>query len=299
VTDLEFGKLLARLGTRLRLRRAASGTLPAIALVLGAAVVLVVALKLAGLEGAGPVSILTAAGAIFAAAVAAGIGYVLNPVSELRAAAELDRLAGLKERAASLVALRRGGGPVGQFGEALRADARRALAEVDASEVAGRAAPLPGGARWPGLLLLALMVALLVPARGGGRSARMIDMLVEGDALLRTVGAAGEVDGPATPQAETARKVLTIIKAPPPADPEQARRNRKELKDLAAELKKRGAREAAERLEAAVRALGGVDQPKTGDGSGSGDGAGRRPTGSKGYPVRYRELLARYFAADS
>jgi hypothetical protein len=298
MTAAQFDELLARLAARLRLRGSVARALPAAAVVLGADLAAVLALKLIFPAGGELLPLILGTCLVAVALCVLVVSYGLNSVSELRAAAELDRLGGLKERAASLVAVRGSGSGGGALRAALEADASRALEAVNSEAILARSPWLPHGARWLGVLLAAVLAALLVPARSRGRAGRLEDLLIEGRQLARVLqSSAGDERPEGRPRAETARKALAIIKAPPPRDPEEARRRRRELGDIAAELRKRGAGDIATKLEAAVRSLTGADRPGPDGGSAGPDVPAPRFSSARDrYPVQYRELLARYFA---
>ncbi len=290
----EFEELLGRVARRLRLRGAAARSLlPAVALLL-AGLLAVVGLKLWAPTGSGALVLAATALAVAASMITLGVLYAARPVSRLSAAAELDRLAGLKERAASLVAVRAGG--AARLRAELERDAARALAPLRAGELLGRVAPLPAGARWLGVLLAAALCALLVPARAPARRQSLADLLAGGKGLvldLRDAAAGGDA-APDPAARESAKRALAIVKAPPPRDAEEARQRREALEKAAAEL--RGRADLAAPLKAAIRALeggGGLDPAAPLPGA----GPERRPLpGGDRYPPEYAELLARYFS---
>ncbi len=293
----QFDNLLDRLAARLRLRAAASKLLWPVAVLLIIDVVAVLVLKLLGVEGAGIISAELTAGLSVACAGGLLLLHTLNPVSRLRAAAELDRLAGLKERAASLVAARSGVAAPSRLVVALQADAEQMLSGVDPAEICSRSAPLPAGCRWLGVLLAAALAALLVPARGRGKVRALADMLSGGPALVATLQATAEGGAEGAPEVETARRALRLVKAPPPSDPQEIENRRVELEELTRELRRQGAAEAAARLQAAFKLLAGDgDSIPDGAPDAGADGAARQDVHDR-YPERYRELLARYFAA--
>jgi hypothetical protein len=293
----QFEALLDRLAARLRMRAAASRLLLPVAVLLTADVVAVLVLKLLGIEDAAIISAELTAGLLVACAVGGGLLYALGPVSRLRAAAELDRLTGLKERAASLVVVRSSAAAPSRLVAALQADAERALAGVDPSEVCSRSAPLPARYRWLGVLLAATLAALLVPVRGHGKVRALADMIAGGPALVDILKDVAESGDQGAPQVETARKALRLVKAPPPSDPQEIEDRRVKLEDLARELRRQGATEAAARLQAALRLLAGAgDSAPDGAGDPGAGGAARKGVHDS-YPERYRELLARYFSA--
>jgi hypothetical protein len=305
MTLVEFDGLLAEMIRRLRLARAAAAVFRLAAgtlLVLSAAVL---AAKLLPAER----SWFWTGGAVLAAALvvlgAFAAAWLGRPVSRLAAAAEVDRVAALKERASSLVAARAGSAPrTAAFAE-LERDAAAALAPLAREALLRAALPaLPARARWlVGLGALALG-ALLVPARAPRGAEDLAALLADGGALVQALesgGAAGAPEG--APQSRVASKVLSILKGPPPADPEGAQRQRKDLRELAAELRKSGkpgdqavARRIDEladqlaRLAGPAAPEGAADaEPPRGDGGRAGRGAYLRS-----HP-EYAELLARYF----
>jgi hypothetical protein len=294
---LELEELLRLIAARLRLRRAMRSILIPAAALLAAALAAVIAVKLAGPAGAATASLLVTGVVLAGLGAVLAATYALRPVSRLHAACELDRLAGLKERVASLVAVRAGQGGASDLRAALEAEAGRALAAVNAAQVLARCPPLPGGSRWLAVLLAATLAGLLLPARQRGRTQRLADMVTDGAALLGSLSSAAEGGDGGTPPLESARMALVLVKAPPPRDAREFEKRRVQLGDLAAELRRRGAREAAARLLAACGEL------ETGLATGDGpepETAGRQPpAGShERYPPAYRELLARYFAGS-
>jgi len=296
VTQSEFNKLLGALSSRLRIRSAAATVFwPAASLLaLNAAAVLFA--KLSGLQSANAIALAATAGTIGGCCAAFATIFASRPVSRLRAAAELDRLAGLKDRAASLVAVRSAvRGPAALRG-ALEAEAFAAMAGVEGEDVLSEAEPLPARSRWLGVLLAAVLAALLVPARKGSRVQSLADVLTDGSALVEAMNrvAGGEDDG--SPAVETAKKALVLIRAPAPRDPQKLEERRVRLEELAGELRRRGRGDAAARLAAAFRELGG----DAGEGYPYGEGPGgdrhRANSAHDRYPAAYSELLARYFA---
>ncbi|MHC4914064.1 MAG: hypothetical protein ACYTGB_01115 [Planctomycetota bacterium] len=298
----ELEGLLDRLALRLRTRTAAARTLLPAAALLGANLLAVLTLKISGAEPGPLTAPACTALAVAACASVFGLFWAFGPISPARAAAELDSLAGLKERTASLVDARaRSAGSPG-LRAALQADVERSLVALDADGLAGRARPLPPAARWIGLLLVAGLAALLVPGRGRRRTASLAEMLLHGEGLVRVLNAAAEggEGAPAARRAETARRALALLKAPPPAGREEAERRRGEIEALAAELRRRGADDLADQLAAAALALaqnGGT--AAAGNGDSAGDGEGPAVRGADRYPESYSELLARYFAGGS
>lgn len=296
----EFEEILGRVARRLRLRGAAAAALLPAGVLLGSGLLAIVGLKLWAPAGAAALAPAAAALAAAAALTVCGALYAARPVSDLCAAAEVDRLAGLKERAASLVAVRAGAGGAtpARLRAELKNDVARALAPLRAGELLGRVAPLPAGARWLGVLLAAALCALLVPARARARQGSLADLLAGGDGLVFDLEAtaAGDDASPDPAAKESAKKALAIIRAAPPADAEEARQRRAALEKTAREL--RGRADLAARLRDAARALAaqaGLDlvAPLPG----RGPERRRVPDGGR-YPPEYAELLARYFSSE-
>ncbi len=295
MTQGEFDELLAALSRRLRLRAAASSLFVPVALLLGLDIAAVVSVKLFGTGDANVIALILTAGVLLTSCTALAALFVLRPVSRLRAAAELDRIAGLKERAASLVTVRAAGASQAALCAALEAQTSKVLAAVDPLEVRSGSAPLPARCRWLGVLLAVALAALLVPGRGRSRAGALADMLTDGAALIDSMNEVAEGGEDGSQQVETAKKALVLIKAPPPKDPRELERRRVELEELARELRKRGQREAAARLSAAFKELGGENGTNSHYGEGSDEGNDSGNTSHDRYPAGYRELLARYF----
>jgi hypothetical protein len=294
----ELDGLLADIGRRMRLRAAVRSALLPCAALLGAGLLLGLGVKMVGAGAAGVIALLLSAAAVLLGVVLFAILYALRPVPALAAAAELDRLAGLKERAASLVALRSGAVGGGALAAAVEADARQAVAGLRPAELRSRVAPLPAGARWLGAGLTALLAALLVPARGSVRGASLADLLYDPGLVPELESAAASTDGPAGESpAGAARKALVIVRAPAARSAEEAARRAEELENLAEDLRGRGQPDLAGRLLDAARALHDREAARGADAAGDGGRAAARPPGHDRYPEGYRDLLARYFGA--
>lgn len=304
----EFDSVLASVVRSLRLECAAAAVwkpVAALLAVLGAAVLCFKLLPVANPRLAVDLAVFSVALAIWCVFLAA---YLARPVSALRAAAEVDRLAGLKERAASLVAARTGAAPRSAAFVGLESDATAALAPLSAKAVrralVGRHMER---LRWLLVLLAFVAGTLLLPARRRQVGPELAALLVEGAELVaaaESVGAAGP-GLESRPQAEAARKFLVILRGEPPADVEAAAKQKGDLQSLAAELRKDGTAAGAElaaRAEELARLLGEMAGRRSGDalpaagGQTTGEEAARVGA-ARSYP-EYSELLARYYGDD-
>lgn len=283
----------------MRLRRTVTRAMAPAAILLCTAVVAVLAVKLLPLAGAGSKSLMLAAAAAVTAAWVFLAVYVRSPVAELAAASELDRLAGLKERAASLLAVRQGRAAGAHLAAELERDLGRALRAVDERAVLARAGEMPRGLRWMGLVSAALGAALLMPPRRSARAGALADRMLDGATVMGALDAAASGAGQEVPgnPAEAARQALRLVRAEPPSGAAETAKRAEDLREVARELRRAGRADLAARLEAAAAALIAPAPAGTGDnGETAPRAAGTGPADAGRYPAEYRELLARYYS---
>jgi len=301
----EFDRLLAEVSLRLRLERAAGAAFRPVAGLLIAASIAVLSIKLSAPRHSGA---LVDAALLLTAALVWGallLAWLRRPVSALVAAAEIDRVGRLKERASSLVAARSGAVPRTAAWAELERDAVAALADLDRGTVLHGLLPrLSARAKWLVGLSAVFLGTMLVPARAGPAAVDLASLLAGGPEIVTALEGGGDPTSPPT-AAKAAGKVLTIVKGPPPADPAGAERQRQALEALAADLKKTGsAADAAlaRKIEELARELGRLAGPGLPDGRAEPGGAGQaeaeRAAAIRSYP-EYAELLARYFGPES
>lgn len=309
MTLSECDRLLAEMCRRLRFVRAAGTVFAPAAAVLAVLIATVLWSKLAPLASPWMAAGAAALLAVLAVAAVFAVAWLRSPVSELAAAAELDRICGLKERASSLVAVRSGAAPRTAAASAIESDAAAALAKLDREAVLRATLPaLPGRARWLVGLGAAALAALLVPARAPRQEQSLAEMLAGGVEAV-SVARSGAAPDPASPAGGpwqgAARRVLTILQGPPPSGSGDAARRKQDLLALAGELRQSGNpadRELARRVEelaaqlsrlaSAAPAADASESRSTQDADSSG-----RAVYLRSHP-EYAELLARYFGEE-
>lgn len=308
MTPVEFDLLLAEMTRRLRLARAAAAVFRPTAGMLAAASVVVLAAKLWPAErwGLWTGGAVLAAGLVILGAFAAA--WLRRPVGELLAAAEVDRVAALKERASSLVAARASSAPRPAAFAELERDAAAALAPLGRQAVFRAALPaLPARARWLVGLGAVALGALLVPARAPEGAPDLASLLADGGGVVQALqsGAGSGAPEGGAPQSRAARKALGILKGPPPADAGDAQRQRKDLRELAAELRKSGKpgdQAVARRIEDLADQLARLASPAAPEGAPAAEPAGGGSRTARAAYLRshpeYAELLARYFGPE-
>jgi hypothetical protein len=311
MTAAEFERLLSEVSFRLRLTRALGDVFR---LAAGALAILSLAVLLAKLLPVGRPWLASCAAMGLAALAILGaftVAWLRRPVSHLTAAAEVDRVAGLKERASALVAVRLGAAPRTAVFAALELDAAEALAPLDREAVLRAALPaLPDRARWlVGLGTLALAL-LLVPPRAPRGSLSLAEMLADGGVVIQGIQAqAGGRSDPKTagePRSPAARKVLTLLKGPPPSNAGDAEKQKKDLLALAKELRqsdKPGDRALARQIEdlaaqlARINGVGTLEATPSREPTEGGTARTARAAYLRSHP-EYADLLARYFGAE-
>ncbi len=288
----EFRPTLKILALRVKTRRAFSRCLLPVGCFLLVALLAVVLGKFSNSRAL--VLLLAAAVPSVLALLLFGIVFLCSGVSDIYVALEFDHLAGLKERASSLMALRAGGNTTKEILEVLESDLERALVPCSGEDVIGRCRPALAGSKWLALLAMAIIAVLLIPSRVGEFQAGLVDVVAGGNQLAEKLDSLGKNKNART--AVQARRILAIIRRPISRDALEVRKNGRELSQLAEKLRQAGQGDIADKLEDLARALG-AEQVPAGSllASSSSD---RIPECAGEYPRRYQKLLSAYFLPD-
>jgi hypothetical protein len=290
----EFRETLKSLALRLKIRRAFSCCLLPVGCFLLAALLAVVLGKVSNSRDS--MLLLAAAVPSGLALLLFGIVFLCSGVSDIYVALEFDQLAGLKERASSLMALRAAGNTTKEIADVLESDLERALAPCSGADVIGRCRPWLAGCRWLALLAMAIIAVLLIPSRSIGFQAGLVDVMAGGSQLAEKLDNLGKGKNKNPETAAQARRVLAIIRRPISRDALEVRKNGRELSQLAEKLRQAGQGDIADQLEDLVRALG-AEQDSAGRLL-AGSSSGRIPECAGEYPRRYQKLLSAYFLSD-
>ncbi|MDX2200607.1 MAG: hypothetical protein SF069_16750 [Phycisphaerae bacterium] len=255
---------------RIRSNLFAEGLTLAITLAAAAWVAYVLVVRLAGFAKLPVWSI--GAGLVGLALIGATVAVLLRRIDRIRAAAEIDRAAGLKERLSSAAALKTSPDP---FAVATRQDAERTAANIHVPTHL----PLQTPARLPGAILAlvaALLLAWLLPSVNWGKDkTRDPNALVVKEtaleekknveeALLRQRNRIRELSEK-NPELKDLKLALEPIELPdsPDLKPEDVRKEAvKQLNSATTELEKRRDQETKDTLETMKRMLGQMESTK-------------------------------------
>ncbi|HOX08462.1 MAG TPA: hypothetical protein PK280_18850 [Planctomycetota bacterium] len=308
----EFDLLISRMALRIRMVQTIQRAFLPTAVALAIASAGIVTAKL--LSPALPRNLAWAVAALAGATalVTLAVSWLRRHATRLTAAAEIDRVAGLKERASSLVAARSGAVPASAAGLALEKDAEAALATLDPDTVFLQAWPvIPMRTKMLTVLAAISLVALIVPSRNPPAEPSIAEMLADGGEILQLARArAGGISDPHAaaepPRGRAAKKAIAILGGAPPRNAADAARNKQDLLKAAEEFRKNGSAEdriLAGKLEAVAERIARLAGAPSTDGAGGSQGYGALAPETPGVDYRrhhpeYADLLARYFGTE-